>query len=206
MLDMPPEIRSAGLASLPLDYPWNSDISDRMIYAEEDRLPRLQRAWWACDPRTGYALALATAEWTVWRYEGIVDLTDAAWRLEAGYAAVDEPARARIPTPSEPFPATQRNAHGPLKLARMLVTRAHVAHVRGDTSVHAIGFSLALLALHVCAASPALERWMEHVLRRCHAGGLPVSSHGDAGDVRAFFFAGAVLPPPTADNPYLATP
>ena len=196
MLTVPSDILASGACGAALDYEWDTDVSDDILYPAEDRLPRLAKAYWQCDQRTGYALALATAEWSVWRFDGVVDLGDALRRLEAGYAAVVDARYAVLPEPDEPFPETLQDAHGPLKLARMLISRAHAYHQQGDDSVHAVGYSLALLALHLYAQAPALEAWLERTLRRCHAlhppTGAPLA--GQRPVARDFFFAAADAP------------
>lgn len=209
MLTVPSEILASGLCGAPFDYEWDTDVSDDIIFPAEDRLPRLAKAYWQCDQRTGYGLALATAEWSVWRFYGIVDLGDAQRRLEAGYAAVVDARYADLPEPDEPFPETLQDAHGPLKLARMLISSAHGYHLQGDSSVHAVGFSLALLALHLYATQAAvIEAWLERTLRRCHALHPPadVPLEAQRPVARAFFFSPANAPDsaPTELNGFLA--
>jgi len=218
MIIVPSTIRASGLCGAELDYEWDTDVSDDLLYPPEGQLPRLAQAYWQCDQRTGFALALATAEWTAWRFDGIVDIGDVLRRIEAGYAALIDARYADLPEPDEPFPETLQDAHGPLKLARMLISRAYAYHLQGDRSVHAVGFSLALLALHLYARVPALEGWLERTLRRCNAlhppTDVPLSSQRPV--ARSFFFAAADAPDSTpadlrgflaelkpADNRYL---
>lgn len=165
----PPDIARAGIPGAPIDYAWSTDVSDGIVWASDEDDPALARAITPLSLRAGMALLAAAVEWVAWRYAGIVDITDALQRVEAGYAAAVDPARARLPMPDEPFPRDKGKAQGPLKLARMLLSWGFEALRRGDSEVLSRAFSAILLARHVVPDVVAFEAWLEDVLRRSDA-------------------------------------
>jgi hypothetical protein len=207
MLNLPTAIAASGNPGAPIQYEWSVLVSRAMVYPLPDEHVRLTEAVWACNVRAGFAAALAIAEWTVWRYRGIIDLGDATARLEAGYLALVEPLRVQIPQPDEPFPQTLQNAHGPLKLARKLISKAFDYFRDGDSIVHAPAVSLALLARHVCPDRDAFEAWLGETLSRCNQAFPPSEDPLEAQPPvsRAFFFPDdASSATPDSSNPYVA--
>ena len=82
---------------------------------------------------------------------------------------VHDPRKASIPRPSEPFPKELGNVHGPLKLARILVTKAWTEHAAGGRFVAESLLSMVLLARHVLSDDAAYETWLSDAMRRAHA-------------------------------------
>lgn len=167
----PPDIARAGITAAPILYEWNGDVSDDILWVSGEDHPSLARALTSLSLRAGMALLAATAEWVAWRLAGLVDTADALQRIEAGYAAAVDPTRVQMPMPGEPFPDDNGAAHGPLKLARMLLSMGFGAFCRGDHEVLARAFAAILLARHVmpgAEAEAAFEAWLADVLRRAN--------------------------------------
>ncbi|AET93675.1 hypothetical protein BYI23_D001650 (plasmid) [Burkholderia sp. YI23] len=158
-------IRDAGIAGAPLQYEWDVEVSRSITYPLEEEHPRLARAFELISDRAALALAMASAEWVAQRFEGIIDIGDALRRIEAGYAAVIDPRLATLPTPDEPFPDELQDAHGPLKLARMIITTAF-EYMKDGEGVVDESLSMALLARHVCPQRKKYDAWLSAVLKR----------------------------------------
>ncbi|AQH03957.1 hypothetical protein A9R05_33845 (plasmid) [Burkholderia sp. KK1] len=161
-------IRHAGIAGAPLHYEWNIEVSRSITYPLEDEHPRLLRAFGLINDRAALALAMASAEWVAGRFEGIIDIGDAMARIEAGYAAVIDERLATLPKPSEPFPDDLQDAHGPLKLARMLISDTFGYFLKRSEGVVHASLSMALLARLVCPQPDAFDAWLSAALKRCH--------------------------------------
>lgn len=166
-MDTPPYIEAAIAPATAISYTWNLDVSRAIKHPLDTEHPRLAQAFGLTRLRPAFGMLLATAEWVVWRFRGIVPLDDAVHRLEAGYAAVIDPRYAVLPQPSEPFPDQLQDAHGPLKLARMLVASGYEYFAAQDTAVYACAFSTALLARHVVPQRGLFEKWLAQTLRKC---------------------------------------
>jgi hypothetical protein len=167
-MKIPTDIEAAEVAGKPLTYAWNLEVSRAIRHPLDTEHRRLANALSLLDEHACFALVLACAEWVAWRLSSIIDVDDALARIEAGYAALVDPRYAEIPLPKEPFPQVQRDAHGPLMLARILLSQALGYHAQGDRIVAAVTLSMALLARHVCPEPKAFDAWLSGALRRCH--------------------------------------
>lgn len=168
-MELPNHIAVSGIAGQPIQYLWGLDVSRAIRHPLEDEHPRLAEACQSIGGRGALALLLAVAEWVAWRYAGIIDIRDACQRIEAGYSGVLNHTTAVLPEPSEPFPKEQGKAHGPLKLARMLITEAWDTYRAKPAFVAESLLSMVLLARHVVADHPAFEAWLSTTMRRTHA-------------------------------------
>ncbi|QSN64242.1 hypothetical protein [Caballeronia sp. M1242] len=162
-------IRDAAIAGAPMTYEWDLFVSRSIHHPLFEEHPRLMKAFMKLSVRAAFALTLAQAEWVAWRFEGIVDISDILHRIEAGYAALVDPRYAVLPTPDEPFPDDLQNAHGPVMLARMLLTSGFEYYRQCDAMDRAQGISMALLARHVCPDNAKFDKWLSEACKRCHA-------------------------------------
>lgn len=161
-------VRAAGISGAPMKYEWDLDVSREITYPLEEEHARLVYAFDMISERAAFALALANAEWVAGRFEGIIDISDALARIEAGYAAELDPRYVNLPEPAEPFPKKLQDAHGPLKLARMLISSSFGYYSRGEAAVNSEAMSMALLARHVCPKRKRFDAWLSGALRKLH--------------------------------------
>lgn len=168
-MEMPKHIASTGIAGQPIQYLWGLDVSRAIRHPLDDEHVRLAEACRSLGGRGALALLLAVAQWVAWRYDGIIDARDAHLRIEAGFSGVLDHTTAVLPEPSEPFPKDQGKAHGPLKLARMLITEAWDTYRSKPAFVAESLLSMVLLARHVVADHPGFEEWLSATMRRTHA-------------------------------------
>jgi hypothetical protein len=167
-LTMPDVIRRLDIAGAPMHYPWDLDESDAIAYPRDDEHKRLRNAIWQCSLRCAFGVLLSTAEWVVWRFEGLVELSDPLLRIEAGYVALVAARYANLPEPPDDFPDDMQDAHGPLMLARMLIASGYAAYAANDKGVYENALSMALLARHVAPKRKPFDAWLSATLRRAH--------------------------------------
>ena len=174
-----------------MQYPWDLDQSDAIAYPRDDEHERLRKAVWQSSLRCAFGVLLATAEWAVWRFEGLVELTDPLLRIEAGYVAIVDPHLVQLPEPPDDFPDEMQDAHGPLMLVRMLIASGFEAYATGEKSVYENALSMALLARHIAPKTKPFDAWLSATLRRAHARCPRVGGNVDDSVSplpRAFFF------------------
>jgi hypothetical protein len=187
-LEMPAPIAAAGLAGKPVSHRWGRDISNDIMYGDAPQ--RLAKAVESITEGAAIGLMMAVAEWVAWRFHGIVDITDPLLRLEAGYACCVDHQRADLPEPDEPFPKEHTNCHGPLMLAKLMISDLYKDLAGGmpDTA-NGWATNMIQLARHVAPpARKAFDAWLEDTLRRTHE--LCPDANPPEGIVlpRSFFF------------------
>lgn len=165
----PAHIHSAGVIGQPITYPWDTGESRKILWAAAEDYPSLAAAIMPISSRAGMALLAAVAEWVAWRYDGIIDISDALARIEATYVAAITPELVRMPMPDEPFPDDNGDAYGPLMLIRMLMSMGIDDARQDERVVLSRVFSAVLLARHVLSKPEVFERWLADVLRRANA-------------------------------------
>src|SRR5213593_3154076 len=165
----PNHIVAAAIIGTPLTHGWDAETATAIRHPLADEHLRLSQAFWRTNERAALALAMALAEWSVWRFEGLIDIADALARIEAGYAGVIDATYANIPQPERSKPTDMTNAYGPVNAARRLCGDAYGDYTSAKhyRAVNGWAFRMALLARHVVGNESALERWLSSCLRRC---------------------------------------
>jgi hypothetical protein len=151
-----------------LGYEWDMKISRAIMVANPDRNARLDAALSLLSVDARMATVGAVGQWVVWRYQGIVDISDALLRIEAVFAQAVDPRYANVTQPDEPFPTDNQDAYGPLKAARMILAYASEAFAK-SRGVASFVISMILLARHVLPDKRPMEKWLQQVLKRAAA-------------------------------------
>lgn len=163
---LPAHLAAARMAGEPIRYLWDSRVSDQIRWADDEGHPGLAQAL-ALDARAALGVAAAAGAWVSWRMHGLIEVDEALQRVEAAWVAMLDPQAVRMLRPGEPFPKDNTKAHGPLKLARILLTQAVDAARAGEASqVRAVAMSMVLLARQVVPDPAVFEFWLSEVLRR----------------------------------------
>ena len=167
-MQIPSHIDAAGVAGKSLTYTWNLDVSRAIRHPLDSEHLRLANALSLVDVHASFALVLASAECGSLGGFAASSTSTTRWRAGGGLRRPGQPHYAEIPLPKEPFPQDQQDAHGPLKLARILLSQAHGYYAQGDRIVAAVALSMVLLARHVCPQPKRLDAWLTGALRKCH--------------------------------------
>ncbi|MBB3196755.1 hypothetical protein [Roseateles terrae] len=152
---------SARLGALPLDYEWDSVISNGFIAASDEDHPRLADAIEALNIHGAADLAIAAVEWCMARTQAHVPPQDGLWRLQSAWAATVDPhfstlAGSELNRVAEDdlWTRPERRARGTLEELCEVLTRGRTAKVR-QTALGAV-----LMAEHLCGRDPAFAPWL----------------------------------------------
>ncbi len=94
MLQIPDYIEKTQIVGAPIKYKWNNDIGIKYAHHKDQDI-KLYEKIEGIGFKGQMALGMAVSEWGIWRYQGLVDIEDALYRVEAGWAEVADPGRAK---------------------------------------------------------------------------------------------------------------
>lgn len=160
------DLNASGLAALPLDHDWSIHIGNGFLAANAESRPELARALALISEPALFALAVAASEWVVARVAGHTDVDDARLRLDAAWAATQDPARAHLPKPGKTPDDVDLRAARPVRLAMVLLGNSHEGLPADDTFLlFGCTLRLVMMAEHVAGRVPAFSPWLKTVLK-----------------------------------------
>jgi hypothetical protein len=164
MLTEPPSyIKAAGVIGAPLKYKWNSDLAMDLDDVENDRL------YSAIDEssfRAKMAIASVLMEWVAWRFQGVVDITDALARAEAAWVSVIDPAYSKSLEFETNADDDAEKALAPLESALSDLGDAWTEYVKGSIYLAEPVMKLAMLTRHLMPDKKRFDEWLSTALRR----------------------------------------
>ncbi|GJH21753.1 hypothetical protein CBA19CS22_34445 [Caballeronia novacaledonica] len=166
-MDLPAYLVSYNLASLPLDYPWNSELFNTFWAPTDESNPRLASQINSITTKAAYALGIACSEWVIARVDGHAETADSLLRTEAAWTASLDRSYAKLPLPDRIPPSDPQEYAYPLLLAMRLAAYAHQTLGGSGVGVRTCAHGLAALVDHIAGRHPAFAPWLSDSLRRC---------------------------------------
>ena len=167
-MSLPAYLVAVNLSALPVDYPWDSTISNRFWASNDEYSPRLAKALGLISARAAWALGVACSEWVAARVDGHVDTADALLRIEAAWAAAADRRYANLPRPAPNPPSAPDEFASPLRLAMRLLTNGLELYHGAGKGVRSGTQALAMLVEHIAGRQPAFSPWLSESLRRAY--------------------------------------
>lgn len=157
---IPDYIAKAHISGAPVRHTWKSD--EHFIRDS----PAMEKQFFATTFRGVAAIATGTAEWIVWRFEGLSESSDAKQYIEACWAGMINPLY-RVEWRGK----KEADITGPIEqpLAHCCALLDRVYHLATIKSNGAAGNAiyLAYLARHVMPKKAPFEDWLKFAFSRC---------------------------------------
>ena len=176
-MKIPSYIQSANIIGAPIAYKWSDDIASNI---DDTDNARLYRAVDAANFRAKMAVGAALAEWAVWRFEGLVDISDGLLRVEAAWAAVIHPEYVNDFEYDTTADDDTEPIVGPYQSALYYLGETAADYLGQNIYLAESVVKQATLARHVMPDKKKFDAWLSDALRRL-AAAFPRTSEYDTG-------------------------
>ncbi|MCY1018143.1 hypothetical protein [Pyxidicoccus sp. MSG2] len=203
MLKRPVHI-PASISMAPLTFRSGTQVS--LALDNPDSIPgHLADALTQVNYKGKAAVGLACIEWVAWRLDGLTDITDLLYRLEAAWTSTAAVAYSRSLDYDGVTSAVTNhgNPDGPRQDALIRIQDLHFAFKKGRPQMVSEAGKCAVLALHVlppdCGFEPWLQRTLVALAANCPVGARPdrkvkVIDHGNERPVPRDWFETLSVP------------
>lgn len=164
----PETIVKAPPGGFPVEHAWSKALAEE-FYLEEETNVRLIEAVQKTSYKAQMAIGTALAEWLLWRFEDMADLTLGRHAVEACWATVIDLHYAKplgFEPKNVPKLSSLADVDGPLRIGLSVLREMRGRYLKGKPSLAASVMKLALLDQHVIPARKEFEAWLTSTLER----------------------------------------